>query len=187
MPVFCQLGCDKYVKHQDKSDFEKRHFYDNPKEYVSIFDPYYKAADIFINGIYWDNDAPAFFTKEEMKQDDFNIKVISDVTCDIAPVSSIPSTLMASTIADPVFGYDPISEQMVEPYQESSIDMMTIDNLPNELPRDASEDFGNQFQEHVIEELINDKNKMIYNASITTKEGKLNKPYLYLKDYINID
>ncbi|MFK7809074.1 MAG: NAD(P)-dependent oxidoreductase, partial [Saprospiraceae bacterium] len=106
-PVFTQLDCHQYAARKDDSPFDLQHFFKNPSEYKSIFDPYTKIGDIMINGIYWDNEAPAFFTSEDMQQDDFKINVIADVTCDIAPVSSIPSTLKASTIADPVFGYDP--------------------------------------------------------------------------------
>lgn len=183
--VYCQLETEEmFVKAADGT-FDND-FYNDPRGYVSAFEKFTKVADVMINGIYWDNNGPAFFSKEDMKSGDFNIKVIADITCDIAPEASIPSTLKASTIADPIFGYDVQAEKESNAHQAGVIDMMTVDNLPNELPRDASEDFGNQFQEYVLEELINDKNKMIYNSSITTKEGKLNKPYLYLSSYINI-
>ena len=132
---------------------------------------------------YWDNNAPAFFTKEEMRTANFRIKVIADVTCDIAPKSSIPSTLKASTIANPVFGYDPIQESEVAPYQKGVVDMMTIDNLPNELPRDASQAFGNQFMEHIVEELLNDKSEVIERATVAT-QGNLGKYFDYLSDYV---
>lgn len=184
--VYCQLETEEMFKRKSDGGFDNE-FYKDPSKYISSFMPYTKVANVMINGIYWDNNGPAFFTKEDMKAEEFKIEVIADITCDIAPEASIPSTLKASTIADPIFGYDVQLEKETKAHQTGVVDMMTVDNLPNELPRDASEDFGNQFQEHVIEELIHDKNKMIYNASITTKEGKLNKPYLYLKDYINID
>jgi hypothetical protein len=121
-----------------------------------------------------------------MQGDDFGIEVIADITCDIAPVASIPSTLKASTIADPIFGYDPVNHRETTPFQDDMIDMMTVDNLPNELPRDASEDFGNQFIDHVLPELLESRIDMIYRASITTKEGELNEPYLYLSDYVAV-
>jgi len=182
--VYCQLKTNEMYQKQSDGTFD-RDFYNNPEGYISSFKPFTKKADIFINGIYWDNRAPAFFSKEDLKKIDFTIKVIADVTCDIAPDASIPSTLFASTIANPNFGYNPITETETKPFIEGIIDMMTVDNLPNELPRDAAEDFGNQFINHVIDELINN-GKMIYNASITTKEGKLNKPFEYLAEYINI-
>lgn len=182
--VYCQLETEEMFAKADGS-FDNG-FYQDPSQYQSIFKPYTQVADIMINGIYWDNRAPAFFSKEEMKQSNFNIKVIADITCDIAPEASIPATLKASTIANPIFGYNVQTEQICTAHQAGVVDMMTVDNLPNELPRDASEDFGTQFIQYVIENLLDDKNNMINQASITTKEGKLNKPYVYLSSYIGL-
>ncbi len=180
-PVYSQLVCGNYAARKDGQSLTKEDFYKNPKLYKSIFEPYTNVADIMINGIYWDNDAPQFFTKSDMKKSDFNIKVIADVTCDIAPVASIPSTLYASTIAEPVFGYNPETEKAESAFQKETIDMMTIDNLPNELPRDASRNFGEQFINHVLEELLNHENsEMIHKASIT-KNGDLTENFEYLR------
>ena len=97
-PVFTQLDCIDYAARKDGSPFDLQHFFGHPSAYKSIFEPYTKSADLMINGIYWDNAAPAFFTKEDMKSPDFSIKAIADVTCDIAPISSIPSTLFALSL-----------------------------------------------------------------------------------------
>ena len=137
-----------------------------------------------INGIYWDNEAPAFFELDEMKSSDWNIKVIADVTCDIAPVSSIPSTLFASTIADPIFGFDPKTGLQTEPHKKGIIDMMTIDNLPNELPRDASKAFGEMFTEHVLSTL-HDSQSPLLQGSMIANNGQLGPHYKYLaEDYV---
>ncbi len=185
-PVYTQLNSFYYVERKDGQVFDSAmDFYTNPKEYKSEFQHFVKNSDIFINGIYWDNDAPPFFTKEDMKSSDFKIKVIADVTCDIAPVSSIPSTLKASTILDPVFGYNPNSEKEDQPYQDNVVDMMTVDNLPNELPRDASEAFGDMFIEHVLPQLGNESSDIIERATLC-KNGELGKHFQYLKDYVTI-
>lgn len=183
-PVYTQLSCEDYAAPIDGSEFNKQDFYDNPKRYKSIFQPYAQIADIMINGIYWDNDAPAFFTREEMMADDFNIKTIADVTCDIAPISSIPSTLFASTIADPIFGYDPNTNEATEPFADGIIDMMTVDNLPNELPRDASLSFGNQFLENIADALTSpDQSDLLHRATVA-QDGKLGEQFQYLSDYV---
>jgi saccharopine dehydrogenase (NAD+, L-lysine forming) len=182
--VYCQLATEQMFAKGADNDFDNN-FYKDPTGYHSIFEPYTCVADIMINGIYWDNRAPAFFSKEDMRKPEFKIRTIADITCDIAPVSSIPSTLRATTIGNAVFGYNPVTEKEEEPYQPNVIDMMTIDNLPNELPRDASEDFGSQFIKFVLPELLKNESDMIYRASITQKSGKLNKPFLYLTNYVN--
>jgi saccharopine dehydrogenase (NAD+, L-lysine forming) len=182
--VYCQLATEQmFAKGAD--NFFDNNFYKDPSGYHSIFEPYTRVADIMINGIYWDNRAPAFFSKDDMKKPEFSIRTIADITCDIAPVASIPSTLRATVIGDAVFGYNPLTEKEEAAYQLHVIDMMTVDNLPNELPRDASEDFGNQFIKYVLPELLKDDSDMIYRASITQKSGKLNKPFLYLTNYVN--
>jgi len=184
-PVFTQLKISDYVARKDGETYEKRHFYANPEVYKSTFAPYYKVSDIFINGIYYDQRAPAFFSIDDMKKKDFNIQVIGDVTCDIAPNASIPATIDASTIADPVFGFDPYSMQKVAPYQDKYVDMMTIDNLPNELPQDASRHFGDALIKFIIPELLGKTDTDIIERATVTRNGQLTKHFAYLQDYVD--
>jgi len=181
--IFTQLDCADYAARKDGAAFDLKYFFDEPAEHISTFSPYTRAADIFINGIYWDNSAPAFFTSEEMRQQEFNLRVIADITCDIAPLASVPSTLRPSTIADPVYGYDPVHEKETAPYQEHSIDIMAIDNLPNELPRDASKAFGEQFLEHIAPELEKKDSAVLARATIAEK-GALGSHFIYLENYL---
>lgn len=181
--VFTQLHCHHYVARKDGRPFDKHDFYQNPYLFKSIFAPYWKTADIMINGIYWDNAAPPFFTKSDMRRPDFRIRVIADVTCDIAPVASIPSTLRASTIDDPVFGYDPVTESEAPPFSPNVIDMMTIDNLPNELPRDASQSFGEQFIRSILPELLKPESDILERATVA-QNGRLGPHFTYLEKYV---
>ena len=185
--VYTQLQNRHYAERPD-GGFDRQEYFDHPERYRSKFAPYTRRADIFINGIYWDNDAPAFFTPADMLRSDFRIRTIADVTCDIAPVTSVPATIMASTIAEPLFGYDPATGQRTTLHQDHVIDMMTIDNLPNELPRDASRSFGEQFIEHVWPQLYGEyvegkPSAMLRRATITWK-GELGPNYQYLADYV---
>jgi alanine dehydrogenase len=183
--VFTQLHVCDYAKHPNGSPMDKQHFYANGAEYVSCFAPYAKAADIFVNGIFWDGKAPAFFTSAEMQSDDFNIKVIGDVTCDIAPAASVPSTLFASTIANPVFGYDPETGDIVAPYSDYAVDVMSIDNLPSELPRDASGAFGATFVEVILPEFGKETSDILRRASVTV-DGELGPDFQHLKEYAGL-
>lgn len=184
-PAYTQLPCEEYVEPKDGGVFIRNNFYKNPDSYKIKFAAYSAVSDIFINGIYWDPRAPAFFTKEEMQSDNFKIKVIADVTCDIAPEASVPSTLRPSTIADPIYGYDPKTGKECAPFSENSIDIMAVDNLPNELPKDASESFGEQFIEYVLPNLLKGyDNDMIEKSSIAV-DGNLGPHFEYLRDYIS--
>ncbi|MBL7793523.1 MAG: alanine dehydrogenase [Saprospiraceae bacterium] len=182
-PVFTQISCLDYAARKDMHGFSRADYYTHPEEFVSAFAPYARVSDIFINGIFWEKRAPAFFTKEDMRRADFNIRVIADITCDIAPNSSIPSTLFATSIANPIFGYDPFLEHEASPHQSHVIDMMTIDNLPSELPRDASTAFGEMLIKHLIPELLAKDSPMVERATIADGGG-LKPRFSYLQDYV---
>ena len=181
--VYVMLDIEELYRHKENNDFDRRHFYQQPNEYNCIFEPYTKVTDYMINGIYWNPKAPIFFSKADMRAADFKIKVIADITCDIN--GSIPATTKATIIGDSTFGYDVQTEAEVAPYLPHTVDIMSIDNLPNELPRDASEMFGDALFEHIIPELLATDSEIIEKASIA-KNGDLTEKYEYLRDYINI-
>ncbi len=182
-PVFVQLKSEDYLVNKDGVGFNRAHFHQFPSQYKANFKPFLSESDIFINGIYWNAGAPAFFKREDMLNHSFRIKVIADLTCDIAPVSSIPSTLMASTIENPIYSYLPVLNEVSMPHNQNGIDVMAIDNLPNELPRDASTEFGNRFISSVLPDLIQGRTNKLERATIARK-GALMPAFSYLEDYI---
>jgi hypothetical protein len=182
--VYTQLHSKDMFYLDGAEEFDPLHYHSHPEQYKSTFYPFSKVADAFINGIYWDTRIPIFFDADQMRAKDFNIKVIGDLTCDISPEASVPSTLRPSVISDPVYGYDPLTGTECAPYQADSVDVMAIDNLPNELPRDASEDFGNMLMSRVIPRLLKEWSTTINKATIAL-DGELNEPYKYLTDYVS--
>ncbi len=182
--VFTQLSSLHYVSRKDGRAFDSKDFYKNPEAFQSAFLPYTKVADILVHGIFWDPAAPAFFSVEDMRHPTFRIRVIGDITCDLAPETSIPATVKASTIKDPVFGFDPHTGGEVPAYTPGAVDMMTIDNLPSELPRDASIAFGEQFIRFIILELLKASSPMITRATIA-ENGDLSPAFEYLRDYVS--
>jgi len=182
--VYTQLDSDNLYARKTDNGFEMKEFYSQPQLYKCVIQPYLSTTDLFINAIYWNPEAPPFWSLEDMKAKDFNIKVIADITCDIAPVASIPSTLKPSTISEPVYGFDAQKQTETEAFKTNSIDVMAVDNLPNELPRDASEDFGKMFINHVLPEFLKPESDMLHNACIAIN-GDLNKPYEYLRNYLD--
>jgi alanine dehydrogenase len=185
MAVFTQLSPTEYVERKDSLPFKKADFYAHPDRYKSSFAPFAHKTDVFINGIFYDKKAPMFFTLEEMQQRSFQIKTIADVSCDLMPHSSVPATIRATTIAEPFYGFDPVLNQEIAPFQEKSIDMMTIDNLPNELPRDASEFFGTQFMDNILPEILKSKDSIVLQKATIAEKGKLTERYHYLQDYVD--
>ena len=181
-PIYTQLEPCNYVKRLDGQKFELLHFFNSPEAYQTIFLPYTRLADIYIPCHFWDPRSPLFMTKQDMKEKDFKIKIIADISCDID--GPIPSTIRPSSIANPVYGYNPLSELESSPYSPENITVMAVDNLPGELPRDASEDFGKNLIQEVIPFLVGTKSgRIIERASITNNNG-LTDSYLYLEDYL---
>ncbi len=179
-PVFTQLHShDLYEK--EGGGFNEKEFYADPSGYKSKFAPFTRAADLLIHGIYWDPRAPVLFTREDMLSPDFRIRTIADITCDIN--GSIPATVRPSTIEEPVYGYNPKTGKEEAPYGENVVDVMAVDNLPNELPRDASEDFGSMLIGQVIPELFKSDSEIIAKASVT-RDGALTEYYRYLEDFV---
>jgi len=179
--VYTQMRCHHYYNLNDGKDFSYDHFYKNSKDYQVNFLPYLNPSDIFISCHYWDNESGVLFNVEDCLTAEFKTKVIADITCDIQ--GSVPSTLRSTTIADPLFGFNPATNSEVNTFDENGITIMAVDNLPCELPKDASKDFGKALIKNIIPELLNeDKNNIINRASICLN-GELNTYYQYLKSY----
>lgn len=181
-PVYCLIDVMEYNRRIDGKAGDKFEFFEDPSGYESNFMPYAKVSDLFIAGHFYGNGAPYLFTRDDAKLDDFKINLIADISCDVdGPVAS---NIRASTIANPFYGYDPISETEKEFKTPNTITMMTVDNLPCELPKDASEGFGDMFLEHVIPSFFNqDKDQVLERARMTNENGDLTQRFGYLEDY----
>jgi saccharopine dehydrogenase (NAD+, L-lysine forming) len=186
-PVFCQIHPLDYVARKDGDPFDKQDFYKNPQDFKSTFAKFYRRADVFINCIFYDQRAPRFFELEDMRSPDFRIKVIADVSCDMMPHSSIPATIKSTTIPDPFFGFDPFKNAETHAFASNGVTLMTIDNLPNEIPRDASEYFGDQFISNILPELqavLRGEDSPILERATIAKNGQLTPKFAYLADYV---
>ena len=182
-PVYCLADVLDYNKRQDGQIIDNYDFYNHPENYVSDFMRFAAVTDYFIAGHFYGNGAPYLFTRKDAKSVDFNIKFVADISCDVdGPVAS---TLRASTIADPIYGYDAQTETEVNFKDKNAIVVMAVDNLPCELPKDASEGFGELFLKNVIPAFFNnDKNGVLERAKMT-ESGKLTPRFSYLQDFVD--
>ncbi|EAS19374.1 putative dehydrogenase [Flavobacteria bacterium BBFL7] len=182
--VYTQLDVVDYYTRKDGYKPTKTECYNNPELLKSDFMKYAHVTDMLITGHFYGNGAPYFFTREDMKSDDFNINLVADVSCDID--GPIACTIRPSTIADPIYAYDASTEKEVPFKTAGAITVMAVDNLPCELPKDASEGFGEMFEKHVIPAFFNgDKNGILERAQMTTSEGKLTERFSYLQDFVD--
>ena len=181
-PVLCQIGPKDYTTRKDGKPFDFNYFLQNPQEHVSNFKRFTKVTDIFVACHFWDNKSPLFITKEDYRDPDFKISVIADISCDVA--GPIASTVRSSTVADPFYGYNPFEERDERPFiSPKNITVMAVDNLPSELPRDASQDFGEMFLNNVLPNFFNDDKTGILERATIIKNGKLTPRYAYLEAY----
>jgi alanine dehydrogenase len=175
-------GHTLYVR-KDNGTYHRDDFHHFPQDYQCLFKRYLSVTDILMNGIYWDKNIPRLFEKEDIQVPSYKMNVIADITCDID--GSVPINVGASTIADPVYGIDKKTFERVAPFQNTNdvIDVMAVDNLPNELPKDASRHFGQHLEKFVLSELLKDKQSDIIARATICSGGKLTSYYEYLSDY----
>jgi saccharopine dehydrogenase (NAD+, L-lysine forming) len=180
-PVYCQLNPRDYVEREGDHNFDLNDFFKHPEHFVSKFVPFTKVTDLFLSAHYWDPRSPKMFTKEDMEQRNFRISVIADITCDIH--GSVPTTIRASSITQPFYGYNILLHEEDLPFNKDTVCIMAVDNLPCELPRDASDDFGKDLTERVLPFLIGEDTDTVIERASICKDGKLTPKFEYLSDY----
>jgi saccharopine dehydrogenase (NAD+, L-lysine-forming) len=181
-PVYVQLGSGDYHIHKDGGHFNREEFHKYPERYQSDFLKFTRVADVLMAGAFWNPKAPVLFTKEDMLATHFKIKVIADITCDIG--GSIPSTKKASTIAEPIYDYNPGTDSIEPPLSNNKlVTVMAVDNLPCELPRSSSEEFGRDLIDKILPLFLNDDPDAILHRATITKGGELTDTFTYLSDY----
>ncbi|MFT5778656.1 MAG: saccharopine dehydrogenase (NAD+, L-lysine-forming) [Crocinitomicaceae bacterium] len=183
MATFSHLEAEDYYAPRDNSEFNKSEFYSNPELYKSTFTRYLPHTDMYIPCHYWSNKADFIMTRDDLKKSDVRLSVVADISCDID--GPVPCTLRPSKVADPIYGYDPIKEAEAPYDQKGVIAVMAVDNLPCELPLDASEDFGSELIKEVFPALMmEDSDQIIARASQTSLDGKLTEYFNYLEPYL---
>ena len=93
-------------------------------------------VDVFVNCVLVGSPLPPFVTMESLSQDDRRLSVIADVSCDpYGSYNPVPIYDRCTTFDDPcleIIGGD------------RSLHLIAIDHLPSLLPRESSEDYGEQ-------------------------------------------
>ncbi|MDO7850098.1 NAD(P)-dependent oxidoreductase [Hymenobacter convexus] len=182
-PVYTQLRSSDYNRRRDGRVWDTQNFHQHPEEYESTFGNFLPVTDLLIACAYWHPAAPRLFEEADTQRPDFRINTIADVTCDVN--GSIPTTKRASTIAEPAFDYNPATGQLEPAYsQPENVTEMAVDNLPCELPRNASRDFGRQLIDKVLPHLVGSDAEGVIARATIAKGGQLTERYAYLADYV---
>jgi alanine dehydrogenase len=179
-PVYVHLKGGDLYRHKTNNTYDRNDFHAHPENYNCLFNNYLKHTHILMNGIYWEPSIAPLFTMDDLKDDDFALTTIADITDD--KKGSVPCNLGDATSEDPVYGVDRLSGNKTAPYLSNSIDVMAVGNLPNELPRDASRYFGEQLMKYVMGDLIGSSSDTLQRATIL-QQGQLTSDYQYLQEY----
>ena len=182
-PVYTQLHSSDYNRRRDGRVWDTQNFHQHPEEYESTFGNFLPVTDLLIACAYWHPAAPLLFTEADTRRPDFRINTIADVTCDVN--GSVPTTKRSSTIAEPAFDYNPATGALEPAYSRSeNVTEMAVDNLPCELPRNASRDFGRQLIDNVLPHLLGSDAKGVIARATIAKGGRLTERYQHLRDYV---
>jgi len=181
-PVFVHLDTHQYYERRTDGGFDKKDFYNNPDHYFSVLPSYVKRADMYMACHLWAVGNPVLIERRDVESANWQCQVIADISCDVN--GPIASTVRASSIDSPDYGYHRKRHEECKLEDHDAIAVMAIDNLPCELPRDASEDFGRELIEKVLPLLLReDPHDIVWRGSETTLEGELTPHFAYLADY----
>jgi len=178
--IFCNISTKEHVERKDGKVSSLKDYILNPHKYTSKVKNYLFDTDIFVACHYWDPQFPKLFFPKEISEFK-NLKIIGDITCDIN--GSIPTTIRSTSIAKPYYSIDTETMKEIE-LGNKGIAVMAVDNLPSELPKDASEEFGNSVISEILPYLMNKDDGRI-NRATTASNGKFFSKFNYLNDFIN--
>ena len=178
--IFCNLPTSAYVSNKNGSIFDLQNFINSPEMYISVLNKYMPSTNMLISSHYWDPKSPRLFEKKDIEKNN-NLKVIGDITCDVN--GSIPTTSRSSTIIDPYYYVDRITMQEINQHDQA-LAVMAVDNLPSELPKDSSKEFGDGILKEVLPYILEKDDGRIKRATIT-ENGYFLPSYKYLTNYIN--
>ncbi|HLT65633.1 MAG TPA: NAD(P)-dependent oxidoreductase [Flavobacterium sp.] len=181
-PVYVQIDLHEYYRRIDGKPSDRNDFKLHPEAYESDFEKFAQVADIFIAGHFYKEGSPKILTKEMLNHAKNTIKIIGDVSCDIG--GPIDATLRASTIEEPIYGYYPRENSEVSIDHPAAVVVMAVDNLPCELPKDASVGFGEVFLEKIVPSFFNDDADGILKRATICENGKLTEKFSYLEDFV---
>lgn len=119
-------------------------YYEHPDEFRSRFESYLPYLTVLINALYWDERYPRLITRQSLRQlyarRQPQLRVIGDISCDVE--GAIECTLKCTEPDDPVYVYDPLTQEITSGVTGKGPVVLAVDILPTELPRESSIDFG---------------------------------------------
>lgn len=184
VPVYVLLDPGKYNRNKSGKAFDLQHFFKYPADYESNFGRFCDKTDLLVMSAYWDPEAPVLFTPDQMKDSSFRIRAIADITCDMN--GAIPSTIRTTNFPEPYYDFNPVTWKEESPFSSpENITVLSIDNLPNGLPVEASVDFGQSIITNVLPLLLYGDEENILARATVAGEGRITDKFSYLAGWVS--
>lgn len=183
----CHINRHKQGKTFDMDDFVAKGI----ESYESSFDQVLGQFNILLQTPYWTEKYPKHLDKARMQANKDKLPlVIGDISCDID--GSLECTTKASDIDTPAFTYNVEIDESKDGISWDGITVMSIDNLPCELPIDASNDFSKALKTYAPQIMAMDLSKSFDECglpddlkdAVITYKGELTPKYQYLKEFL---
>ena len=175
--------------------FDLQDYYDHPQKYRSKFAAYLPHLTVLMNCIYWDEQYPRLVTKSDVQRlygqgTQPRLRIIGDISCDIE--GSIECTVRATHSDNPIYVYEPATGQILDGYEGQGPVILAVSNLPTELPRDSSREFGRILLSYVPQIVGADFSVAFEQCqlppaikkAVIVYNGKLTERYRYLEEYV---
>ncbi len=186
---------DMFEPIDPQSDFELQDYFDHPEKYQAKFQPYLKKMHMLVNCIYWDTPYPRLVTTEEIKThyaSDKTLMVVGDITCDID--GAVQFNTGSTLSPDPVYIHDINTGERKMGFEGEGPLVMAVDNLPTELPREASEAFGEALIPFVPAMGACDYSEPFESLNLPSEvkraviahAGKLTPDFEYIKEFMKV-
>lgn len=187
---------DMVIPKSKDAQFVLQDYYQRPQNYRGVFENYLPHLDVLLNTIYWTAEYPRLVTRKWVKANYSatktpRLKVIGDISCDIE--GSIEVTLKAPMPSEPCYVYDPSTGEVTDGVEGIGPVVMSVDNLPCELPRESSEHFssvlGKMMPELAQADFASDFGGLHLPShlkkAVITHRGELTPNYRYLQEYLD--
>lgn len=191
------------VRRRDGGTFDREGYYAEPELYEPVFqDKVLPFSTVILNGMYWDARFPRLFTREDLHRHAVSgrdkLLGVCDITCDAD--GSVPTRQFAS-IEQPFHILNAFTEQISTDLDEPGVLFHAVDHLPSELPREASEHFGDcllPFLPSLAADLApgvvphcdsmagSDRLPMPVRGAIITEGGQLARDFRYISQLRNV-
>jgi Alanine dehydrogenase/PNT, N-terminal domain/Alanine dehydrogenase/PNT, C-terminal domain len=132
-------------RRRDGGPFDAGELAARPEIYESGLGPFLPHLTMLVNGAYWEPPQPPLVTRRMLAElfageRQPKLRVIADISCDVR--GAIEATVRASDPGYPVYVYDPATGAAADGVEGRGVVVLAVDNLPAELPVEASHHFG---------------------------------------------